>query len=179
MVEIEFESIWSQHQAEQQARAQIADAATAAAPSEGTGAAAADVPTSDQAASPEGETDQPSAPPPTGAAVAETAGPAAPVSSEAGGETVGTSTAQEQPDQVGATETGATETEEELKAAFWKIAERRVRLGLLLAEVGRNNNIMVTQEEVNQAIAREARRRPSYEPQVLDFYRQNTDAVDS
>ncbi|MBV8089844.1 MAG: trigger factor, partial [Alphaproteobacteria bacterium] len=43
MVEIEFESIWSQHQAEQQARAQIADAATAAAPSEGTGAAAADV----------------------------------------------------------------------------------------------------------------------------------------
>jgi trigger factor len=54
-----------------------------------------------------------------------------------------------------------------------------VRLGLLLAEVGRNNNITVTQEEVNQAITREARRRPGYERQVLDFYRQNPGAADS
>ena len=183
MVEIEFESIWRQHQAEQQARAQIAEAATAAEPGEGTAVAATDVPTTEQAASPAGETDHPSVPPPTGAAFAETgglpepsametAGPAAPVSSEAGGETVGTSTAQGQADQSDA-------TEGELKAAFRKIAERRVRLGLLLAEVGRNNNIAVTQEEVNQAITREARRRPGYERQVLDFYRQNPGAVDS
>jgi trigger factor len=48
---------------------------------------------------------------------------------------------------------------------------------LLLAEVGRNNNINVTQDELNQAITREARRHPGYERQVLDFYRQNPEAV--
>jgi len=71
------------------------------------------------------------------------------------------------------------QAEEALKAAYRKIAERRVRLGLLLAEVGRNNNITVTQEEVNQAITREARQRPGYERQVLDFYRQTPSAIDS
>ena len=182
MVEIEFESIWSQHQAEQKARAQNAEFATAAVPGKGTGAAAADISTSDQAATPAGETGEPTAPP-AGAAVAEsgglpepsamkTAGTAAPVGSETGGETVGASTMQEQADQTEA-------TGEELKPTFRNIAERRVRLGLLLAEVGRNNNITVTQEEVNQAITREARRRPGYERQVLDFYRQNPGAVDS
>jgi trigger factor len=64
-----------------------------------------------------------------------------------------------------------------LKADYRRIAERRVRLGLLLAEVGRSNNITVTQDELNQAITREARRHPGYERQVLDFYRQNPEAV--
>jgi trigger factor len=71
------------------------------------------------------------------------------------------------------------ESEEESKAEFRKIAERRVRLGLLLAEVGQRNNITVTPEEVNQAITREARRHPGYERQVLDFYRQNPGAIDT
>ena len=70
-----------------------------------------------------------------------------------------------------------TEDEEALKADYRRIAERRVRLGLLLAEVGRSNNITVTQDELNQAITREARRHPGYERQVLDFYRQNPEAV--
>jgi trigger factor len=69
--------------------------------------------------------------------------------------------------------------EEASKAEFRKIAERRVRLGLLLAEVGRRNNITVTADEVNQAITREARRHPGYERQVLDFYRQNPGAIDT
>ena len=64
-----------------------------------------------------------------------------------------------------------------MKADYRRIAERRVRLGLLLAEVGRSNNITVTQDELNQAITREARRHPGYERQVLDFYRQNPEAV--
>jgi trigger factor len=64
-----------------------------------------------------------------------------------------------------------------LKADYRRIAERRVRLGLLLAEVGRSNNITVTQDELNQAITREARRHPGYERQVLDFYRQNPEAA--
>jgi trigger factor len=173
MVEIEYESIWRQHQAEQRARAEIADAAAAAAtPGEGSSAAAADVSSTDPAAAaPGGEITEPAA-----SAAGEAAEGTRSSVEPAGGETVGTSTAQEQADQSDATEDA---TEGELKATFRKIAERRVRLGLLLAEVGRNNNIAVTQEEVNQAIAREARRRPGYERQVLDFYRQNPGAVDS
>ncbi len=49
----------------------------------------------------------------------------------------------------------------------------------MLAEVGRSNNITVTQEELNQAITREVRRHPGYERQALDFYRQNPEAVAS
>ena len=71
------------------------------------------------------------------------------------------------------------EREEALKTEYRKIAERRVRLGLLLAEVGNSNNITVTQDELNQAITREVRRHPGYERQALDFYRQNPEAVAS
>jgi trigger factor len=67
--------------------------------------------------------------------------------------------------------------EEKTKAEFQTIAERRVRLGLLLAEVGRTNNISVSQEEINQALTREARNHPGYERQVIEYYRNNPDAV--
>jgi trigger factor len=63
------------------------------------------------------------------------------------------------------------------RADYRRIAERRVRLGLLLAEVGRTNNITVTQEELNQAIIREARRYVGHERRVLDFYRQHPEAA--
>jgi trigger factor len=69
------------------------------------------------------------------------------------------------------------EQDEKLKAEFAALAERRVRLGLLLAEVGRNANITVTQEELNQALIREAQRFPGSERQVLDYYRKNPEAV--
>ena len=69
--------------------------------------------------------------------------------------------------------------EEAARAEYRRLAERRVRLGLLLAEVGRKNNITVTQDEVNQAITREARRHAGYERHVLDFYRQNPGAIDT
>jgi trigger factor len=62
---------------------------------------------------------------------------------------------------------------------FQRVAERRVRLGLLLAEVGRNNNITVTQEELNQALTQEARRHPGYERQVIDYYRKNPEAFNN
>src|SRR5207248_5437163 len=74
-------------------------------------------------------------------------------------------------------QSGEGEDDEALKADYRRIAERRVRLGLLLAEVGRENNIEVTQDELNQAIAREARRHPGYERQGLDFYRQSPEAI--
>ena len=67
--------------------------------------------------------------------------------------------------------------EEARRPSIAAIAERRVRLGLLLAEVGRNNNITVTQDELNQALIREARRHPGYERQVIDYYRQNPEAL--
>ena len=54
-----------------------------------------------------------------------------------------------------------------------------MRLGLLLAEVGRNNNITVSQEELNQALTQEARRLPGYERQVIDYYRKNPEALNN
>ena len=81
------------------------------------------------------------------------------------------------PPRTGEAQVDAGPSEEVLKADYRKIAERRVRLGLLLAEVGRSNNITVTQDETNQAITREARRHSGYERQVLDFYRQNPEAI--
>ena len=68
-------------------------------------------------------------------------------------------------------------SEEELKNEFRGIAERRVRLGLLLSEVGRLNNIEVTQEEVNRALIEEARRYPGQERKVVDFYRNHPEAL--
>jgi trigger factor len=70
-----------------------------------------------------------------------------------------------------------TEDDEKLQAEYRSLAERRVRLGLLLAEVGRNANITVTQDELNQALIREAQRFPGAERRVLDYYRQNPEAA--
>jgi trigger factor len=77
------------------------------------------------------------------------------------------------------TAAGPGQNEEAARAEYRRLAERRVRLGLLLAEVGRKNNITVTPDEVNQAITREARRHAGYERHVLDFYRQNPGAIDT
>ena len=60
----------------------------------------------------------------------------------------------------GAAPAADQDAEESAKAEYRSIAERRVRLGLLLAEVGRSNNITVTQDELNQAMIREVRRHP-------------------
>lgn len=70
----------------------------------------------------------------------------------------------------------ANKSEDEIKAEFRRIAERRVRLGLLLSEVGRLNNITVTQEEINRALIDQARRFPGQERQVVEYYRNNPDA---
>ena len=64
-------------------------------------------------------------------------------------------------------------TEDEAKADYRKIAERRVRLGLLLAEVGDKARVQVTDEEVNRALFERVRQFPGQERQVYDFYRNN------
>jgi trigger factor len=70
-------------------------------------------------------------------------------------------------------------SEDELKQEYRDIAVRRVRLGLLLAEVGRQNNIEVKQEEVTRAMFEQARRFPGQERQVLEFFKKNPQATDS
>lgn len=69
--------------------------------------------------------------------------------------------------------------EETLRADYRAIAERRVKLGLLLAEIGRANSIEVAQEEMVRAMRQEAGRYPGQEQQVLDFFRSNPRAVES
>lgn len=64
----------------------------------------------------------------------------------------------------------------EVKAEYRAIAERRVRLGLLLSEVGRLNQIEVSQDEVNKALFMEAQRHPGQEQQVVEYYRANPQA---
>jgi trigger factor len=53
------------------------------------------------------------------------------------------------------------------------IADRRVRLGLVISEIGEKNGITVTDEELNRAMVDQARRFPGQEQQVWDYYRKN------
>lgn len=73
----------------------------------------------------------------------------------------------------------ADKSEDDLKTEYRAIAERRVRLGLLLSEVGRRNDVQVTQEELNRALVNEARRFPGQERQVFEFFQQNKQALES
>ena len=72
-----------------------------------------------------------------------------------------------------------SKSEDELRAEYRAIAERRVRLGLLLGEIGRVNNITVLPEEVNAAIRAEASRYPGREAQMIEFYRNYPQATES
>ena len=143
MVELEFDNIWRQHEAEKERAAQSTEVTAEPASAPGEEAASTDASSGEPAA--------------VATKADEGSGP---------GDT-----------QAGDRQPDIKEGEQALKADYRRIAERRVRLGLLLAEVGRSNNITVTQDELNQAITREARRHPGYERQVLDFYRQNPEAV--
>jgi trigger factor len=69
--------------------------------------------------------------------------------------------------------------EETLKAEYRAIAERRVRLGLLLAEIGRVNSITVGQDEMTRAMRAEAMRYPGQEQQLFEFFRQNPRAAET
>ncbi|HVY59737.1 MAG TPA: trigger factor [Xanthobacteraceae bacterium] len=70
-------------------------------------------------------------------------------------------------------------TEEKAKAEYRAIAERRVRLGLVLAEIGEKNNITVTDEELNRAMVERIRQFPGQEQRVYEYFRSNRDAVDA
>jgi trigger factor len=70
---------------------------------------------------------------------------------------------------------GTPEERKEYRA----LAERRVKLGLVLAEIGRTNKIEVTNQELQQAVINEARRYPGQERQVFEYYQQNPQALDA
>ena len=186
MVEMEFNSIWAQYEADkarQKAAAETGtepsaagegpiDAAALVAPEETALEGASDrAPASAEAVKPELHKDEPAmhhARSHPGSAD-EPIDAAAIVAPE--------ETALEGASDSEPAAAGDEDDEEKTKADFRRIAERRVRLGLLLAEVGRNNNITVSQEELNQALTQEARRLPGYERQVIDYYRKNPDAL--
>ncbi len=84
---------------------------------------------------------------------------------------------EEQKKQGQMDEADKAKSEDELKAEYRKIAERRVRLGLLLAEVGKRQTIEVSREELGQAIVREAQRYPGQERKVIDLYQKNQEAL--
>ncbi|MGH6891366.1 MAG: trigger factor [Dongiaceae bacterium] len=68
-------------------------------------------------------------------------------------------------------------SEEQLKAEYREIANRRVKLGLLLSEVGRSNNIQVPNDDLTRAVIAEARRFPGREKQVIDYYQKTPEAL--
>ena len=68
-------------------------------------------------------------------------------------------------------------SDEDLKAEYRKIAERRVRLGLVLAEIGRRADVQITNDEIVRALRQEASRYPGQEKQVIEFYTKNQGAM--
>jgi len=85
-------------------------------------------------------------------------------------------TRKNNPDQID--EEDKDKSDDELKEEYAKIAERRVRLGLLLADVGRINNVELAQDDLNKALVDEARRYPGQEQQVFEYFQKNPQAIE-
>jgi trigger factor len=80
-------------------------------------------------------------------------------------------------DSSGKTFADENTTEEAAKEEYRKIADRRVRLGLVLSEIGEKNKITVTEDEVGRAVIERARSMPGREKEVWDYYRSNANAL--
>ena len=80
-------------------------------------------------------------------------------------------------DSSGKTFADENTTEEKAKEEYRTIADRRVRLGLVLSEIGYKNKITVTDDEVSRAVIERARSMPGREKEVWDFYRSNPQAL--
>ena len=80
-------------------------------------------------------------------------------------------------EQAGRTFEDEGKTEEQAKEEYRKIAERRVRLGLILGEVGEKAGIQITQDEMRRALVEQARRFPGQERYVYEFYEKNPGAL--
>jgi trigger factor len=74
---------------------------------------------------------------------------------------------------------GGEAVSDEEQAEYLALARRRVRLGLLLADIGRRNEVRVTPDEINKAVVAEIRRFPGQEKEVLEFFRKHPAARDA
>ncbi|MBB3899830.1 trigger factor [Roseococcus suduntuyensis] len=72
----------------------------------------------------------------------------------------------------------AGKDEDTLKGEYRTIAERRIRLGLLLSEIGRTNNIQVGRDELSKAMMTEVQRYPGQEKQVIEYFQKNPQAME-
>ena len=70
-------------------------------------------------------------------------------------------------------------SDDDLRAEYRAIAERRVRLGLLLSDVGQKNNVTIASEDLQKAVMNEARRYPGQEEAVLNYFQNNPQAVET
>jgi trigger factor len=68
-------------------------------------------------------------------------------------------------------------SEEDIKAEYEAISERRVRLGILLSDVARVNNLQISREELSAAVMNQARNYPGQEDKVFEFYRKNPQEI--
>ncbi len=81
--------------------------------------------------------------------------------------------------RAGQAETEANKNEDETRAEYRAIAERRVRLGLVLAEIGQKAGVTVEDKDLTDAVVERARQFPGQEKEVWDFYRKNENALAS
>ena len=68
-------------------------------------------------------------------------------------------------------------TEAKARKEYQKLAERRVRLGLVLAEIGEKAEIQVTEDELKQALFQQVQQYPGQEKEIYEFFNKNPDAV--
>ena len=80
---------------------------------------------------------------------------------------------------TGQAEPEANKNEDETRAEYRAIAERRVRLGLVLAEIGQKAGVTVEEKDLTDAVVERARQFPGQEKEVWDFYRKNENALAS
>ncbi|MBM09138.1 MAG: trigger factor [Magnetovibrio sp.] len=86
---------------------------------------------------------------------------------------------EQQKNKEGTDDIEDQKSEEHIKEEFQSIALRRVQLGLILAEVGRQNNIQIAQDDINRALMEEARNYPGQEEKVLNHFKENPQALES
>lgn len=80
-------------------------------------------------------------------------------------------------EQAGRTFEDEETTEEDARAEYERLAERRVRLGLVLSQIGEDAGIDVTETELQQSLMRHVQQYPGQEKQVYEFFKSNPDAV--
>ncbi|WP_104667293.1 trigger factor [Ensifer adhaerens] len=81
--------------------------------------------------------------------------------------------------QAGKTFADEETTEEEARAEYRKLAERRVRLGLVLSEIGEKAGVQVSDDELQRSLFEQLRQFPGQEKQILDYFKNTPGAAAS